>query len=81
MVRMTFIAGFFPGLLDFQVAFHGPRLVTFQTDRLDLRGLDLGKSDVIIMYFKQEPIQRRFHLILVVYIHLLYIYVHRSNSM
>ena len=27
--------------------FHGQPLLTFKTDRLDLRGLDLGKSDVI----------------------------------
>ena len=26
--------------------FNGPPLLTFKTDRLDLRGLDLGKSDV-----------------------------------
>ena len=27
--------------------FHGPPLLTLQTDRLDLIGLDIGKSDVI----------------------------------
>ena len=26
--------------------FHGPPLLTFKTDRLDLRGLDPGKIDV-----------------------------------
>ena len=32
--------------------FHGPRLLTFKTDRLDLRGLDLGKSDDLLTSLK-----------------------------
>ena len=27
--------------------FHGPSLLTFKTDQLDVRGFDLEKSDVI----------------------------------
>ena len=36
-------------LFTFSVSFgfHDPPLLTFKTDRLDLRGLDLGKSDLI----------------------------------
>ena len=32
--------------LSVRFEFHAPPLLTFKTDRLDLRGLDLGKSDV-----------------------------------
>ena len=34
-------------ILNVKFGFHGAPLLTFKTDRLDLRGLDLGKSDVI----------------------------------
>ena len=33
--------------LSVSFGFHGPPLLIFQTDRLDLRGLDLEKSGVI----------------------------------
>ena len=33
--------------LSVSFGFHGLPLLTFQTERLDLRGLDLAKSDVI----------------------------------
>ena len=33
--------------LSVSFGFHGPPLLTFKTDRLDLGGLDLGKSEVI----------------------------------
>ena len=35
-----------PFNLGVSFGFHGPPLLTFLTDRLDLRGLDLGKMDV-----------------------------------
>ena len=41
---LTFIQRPFTLLLSF--GFHSPPLLTIKTDRLDLRGLDLGKSDV-----------------------------------
>ena len=40
---------FYPEAIYFELSFgfHGPPLPTSQTDRLDLRVLDLGKSAVI----------------------------------
>ena len=35
-----------PFTLSVSFGFHGPPLLTFKTDRLDLRRLDPGKSDV-----------------------------------
>ena len=40
-------------ILSVSFGFYGPPFLTFKTDRLDLRGLDLGKSDVI--YSLHEP--------------------------
>ena len=37
-------------MLSVSFGFLGPPLLTFKTDRLDLRGLVLGKSDVIHLY-------------------------------
>ena len=39
---------FYPKGVYFEVnfGFHGPSLLMFKTDRLDLRGLDPGESDV-----------------------------------
>ena len=34
-------------ILSVKFGFHGLPLLTFKTDRLDLRGLDLAKSDII----------------------------------
>ena len=33
-------------ILSISFGFHGPPLLAFKTDQLDLRGLDLEKSDV-----------------------------------
>jgi len=35
-----------PFTLSVSCGFHDPPLFTFKTDRLDIRGLDPGKSDV-----------------------------------
>ena len=35
-----------PFTLSVSFGFHDPPLLTFKTDRLDLRGLDPGESDV-----------------------------------
>ena len=34
-------------MLSVSFGFHGPPLLTFKTDRLDLIGLDLGEGDVM----------------------------------
>ena len=45
-------------ILNVTFGFHGPPLLTFKTDRLDLRGLDLGKVTSLTHYLKISACKR-----------------------
>ena len=63
---MSFIERLF--ILRVSFGFHGPPLLTFKTDQLDLRGLDLEKMTSFTHYLKISaskrnllPVQNRFN--------------------